>query len=148
MSIRRSVFGWAMLAYAASFGLVAVSTPGGQSVPGFMCAFVSFMAPVWGFFERRATLADIPALISGLMTGWINIAFLASVWIRWRSGNGRAFKILKTATLLMIPFSWIAIYEQHVYPREGHVLWVASMVVALFSAPVFEPFDDRRLTLT
>jgi hypothetical protein len=85
--------------------------------------------------------------LPGLITGWINIAFLASVWIRWQSGNGRAFTILRITTVAMIPFSWIVINDQHVYPREGHVLWIASMVVALFSARVFEPFDDSRPSL-
>jgi hypothetical protein len=137
-----------MLVYAASCGFVAVSSPGGHSIPGFMCAYVAFMAPLWNFFEGRAALANTLALISGLTTGWINIAFLASVWIRWRSENGRAFTILRTATLVMIPFSWIIIYKNHVYPREGHILWIASMVAALFSAPAFEPFDDSRRSLT
>lgn len=137
------MFRWAMVAYGVSFGLVAVS-PGGHSVPGFVCAYVTFVIPLvdTNFFVR--TSQSMPVLISGS----INIAFLAAVVIRWRGGNGRAFRILRTTTLVMIPFCWIVFYQQHLYPREGHVLWIASMVVALFSVRVFEPFDDSRPSLT
>jgi hypothetical protein len=41
--------------------------------------------------------------------------------------------ILRTITLVMIPFCWIVFYDEHAYPREGHVLWIAGMVLALFS---------------
>jgi hypothetical protein len=94
------------------------------------------------FFVRTAQ--NIPVLISG----WINIAFLATVAIGWRSGNGRAFRILRTTTPVMIPFCWIVFYHERPYPREGHVLWIASMVVALLSVRVFEPFDGSRPSLT
>jgi hypothetical protein len=132
-----------MLAYALSFGLVAVLSPGASSIPGFMCAYVTFVGPLLNtdFFAGRAT-HYLPFLISG----WVNLAFLASIGTRWRSGNGRAFKILRTTTLLMIPFCWIVLYHEHLSPREGHLLWIASMVVALFSAPISKPFDHSRFT--
>jgi hypothetical protein len=109
-----------------------------------MCAYVTFVGPLMdiNFFVRTAH--NIPVLISG----WINVAFLAAVAIGWRSGKGRAFRILRTTTLVMIPFCWIVFYHEHLYPREGHVLWIASMVVALFSVRVYEPFDDSRPSLT
>ena len=133
-----------MLAYATSFALAAGSR-GGSSLPGFMCAYVTLVGPLVNtdFFEMRAAMY-IPFLISG----WINIVFLAAVAMRRRSGNGRAFRILRTMTLLMIPFCWIVFFHEHAYPREGHVLWIASMVVALFSVRVVEPFDDSRPSLT
>ena len=80
------------------------------------------------FFEVNAAVY-IPLLIIGS----INIAFLGSLTIRWRSGIGRAFRILRTTTLLMIPFCWIVFYNEGLYPREGHALWVLAMVFALFS---------------
>ena len=140
MSITRTVFRWAMLAYGVSFGLVAVSSAGGAFMFGFMCAYLTLVIPFVDarFLEGRAAEA-LPSLICG----WINVVFLATVWIRWRCGNGRAFKILRAATLLMMPSCWIVFYYGHLYPREGHVLWIASMVVALFSAD-FESFDDSR----
>jgi hypothetical protein len=125
-------FGVAISAYAVSFALVAVSR-GGMSFPGVYCAGVALMMLVnpivnSNFFEPRASL-----YIPVWMIGWINIAFLASLAVRYQSGKGRAFGILRVATLLLIPFSWIVLYNEHLYPREGHVLWVAGMVLALFS---------------
>ena len=132
MTMAPPVLGYAMLAYALSFGLTAVSR-GGMSVPGAGCAYMALVMlvnPVVNsrFFEVKAAVY-IPLLI----IGWINIAFLACLTIRWRSGKGRAFKILRIITLLMIPFCWIVFYNEGLHPREGHVLWVVGMVLALFS---------------
>ena len=124
------VFFVAMLAYGLSFALVAVSRAG-ASVPGYQCACAALINPLVmdsHFFEWK-TVVYVALLISG----WINIAFLVSLVLRWRTGNGLAFRILRTTTLLMIPSCWILFYDGHMYPREGYVLWVAAMVVALFS---------------
>jgi hypothetical protein len=133
--MNRSVLAPAMLAYALSFGLAAGSR-GGASLPGYMCAYATLVGPLVDtrFFEGRAAVY-MPFLISG----WINIVFLASLAMRWWEGNRRPFKSLRTITLLMIPFSWIVFYNEHAYPREGHVLWIVAMVLALFSEPLFEP---------
>jgi hypothetical protein len=133
-----------MLAYGVSFGLVAVSSAGGSFMFGFICAYFMLVRPLMDtrFFEAGAA-QYMPVLI----TGWINIVFLATVAIGWRGGNQQAFKTLRTTTLLMIPFCWIVLYRGNLYPREGHVLWIGSMVIALFSVRVFEPFDDSRPSL-
>ena len=70
--------------------------------------------------------------IAVLISGWINIAFLVSLTIRWRSGNGRAFRILRVITLVMVPFCWIVFYDESLFPREGHFLWIVAMALALF----------------
>ena len=123
-----------MWAYALSFGLAAGSR-GGSSLPGLVCAYATFVGPLvdTGFFKERAAIY-LPFLI----TGWINIVFLAALAMRWWEGNRRPFKILRTITLLMIPFCWSVFYHERAYPREGHVLWIGAMVVALFSDPPFE----------
>src|SRR5579859_6777107 len=131
----RTVFGWAMVAYGASFCLVAVSSAGGTFAFGFICAYFLLAQP---FIEARFFHASAAEFVPILITGWINIVFLATVVIRWRGGNQRAFTILRTTTLLMIPFCWIVLYRGGMFPREGHVLWIASMVVALFSVRTFE----------
>jgi len=126
----RPVLYVAMWAYALSFALTAASNKT-LAVPGYYCAAGAFVAPfaMDSRFVKLKTIADIAVLISG----WINIAFLVSLTIRWRSGNGRAFRTLRVITLLMIPFCWIVLYDERLVPREGHILWIASMVVALFS---------------
>jgi len=128
----RSVLAPAMLAYALSFGLVAVSIDYRSflGMPGWECAWVTLWNTLVAIdrFQGKAAVTFIAILISGC----INIVFLVSMAIRWLEGN-LGFKILRTITLLMIPFCWIVFYDQSLVPREGHILWVASMVVALFS---------------
>jgi hypothetical protein len=126
----RPVFPLAIFAYALSCGLTAASNKT-LTVPGYYCAAGAFVAPfaMDSRFVELKTMADIAVLISG----WINIAFLVSLTIRWRSGNGRAFRILRVITLLMVPFCWIVFYDENLFPREGHVLWIVAMVFALFS---------------
>jgi hypothetical protein len=118
-----------MLAYALSFGLPAVSNDfASLGIPGYMCAQVT----LWNTLVVGSQ-GDNGQYIAMLTSGWTNIAFLVSVAIRWLEGNGLAFKILRTTTLLMIPASWIVLYNIRLLPREGHVLWIGAMVVALFS---------------
>jgi hypothetical protein len=137
MATERPVLFLAMWAYVLSFGLVAVSGEGGVSVQGLACAYYSLVSPLVAVTSssRDHMYDDVAWLISG----WINIVFLAALAMRWWEGNRRPFKILRTITLLMIPFCWIVFYDAHLYPREGHILWIASMVFALFSDPPFEP---------
>jgi hypothetical protein len=135
MVMARPVFGWAMLAYALSFGLPAVSRDfASLGIPGYMCAWMT----LWNTLVVGSQ-GKTAEYIAMLISGWINIAFLVSVAMRWWEGNRRPFKILRTITLLMIPFCWIVFYKSGLYPREGHVLWIVAMVVALFSDPLFEP---------
>jgi hypothetical protein len=126
----RPVFPLAIFAYALSFALTAASNKT-LAVPGYYCAAGAFLSPFAvdsGFVERNPM-----AYIAVLISGWINIAFLVSLTIRWRSGNGRAFRILRVVTLVMVPFCWIVFYDESLFPREGHVLWVVAMALALFS---------------
>jgi hypothetical protein len=128
----RPVLAPAMLAYAVSFGLVAVSTDYGgfPGIPGYMCAWMTLLPNVLvadRFQEKTAVM-----FIAFLISGSINIVFLVSMAIRWLEGN-LGFKIFRVTTLLMIPFCWIVIYNESLVPREGHVLWIVAMAVALFS---------------
>ena len=79
----------------------------------------------------------------GSSAAWRRTTSLFYALDRVIEGTGRAFKILRAATLLLIPFSWIVFYNEDAYPREGHILWVASMVVALFSQ---SPSSSRLMT--
>ena len=106
MTMAPPVLGWAMLAYAVSFGLFAVSR-GGAPIPGYFCAYGTLVNTL--VMDSRLFEGKRAEYIALLISGWINIAFLASLAIRWRSGNGRAFRILGTTTLLMIPFCWIGV---------------------------------------
>jgi hypothetical protein len=100
-------------------------------MPGLACAYYSLVSPLVAVTSssRDHTYVDVAWLISG----WINIVFLAALAMRWWEGNRRPFKILRTITLLMILLCWIVVYDGRLFPREGHTLWIASMVLALFS---------------
>ena len=100
-------------------------------MPGLACAYYSLVSPLVGL--TSSSRDHMYYLVAWLISGWINIVFLAALAMRWWEGNRRPFKILRTITLLMIPFCWIVFHNEHLYPREGHVLWVVAMVVALFS---------------
>jgi len=121
----RPILAVAVFAYALSFGLVAVSSKGSVSATGFACAYYTLVA-LHRFPRDHMNVV-------WLMSGWVNIVFLAALAMRWWEGNRRPFKILRTITLLMIPSCWIVFYDGRLFPREGHSLWVASMVLALFS---------------
>jgi hypothetical protein len=119
----------AMMTYALSFGLVAVSRES-ASVPGYQCALVA----LWNTLVVADRFQGKSVVFGALLiSGWINVAFLVSIALRWRNGNRLAFRIIRTTTLLMIPFCWVVFYDQSLFPREGHVLWIAGMVLALFS---------------
>jgi hypothetical protein len=34
----------------------------------------------------------------------------------------------------MIPCCWIVFHYEDLFPREGHILWVAAMLLMLFSS--------------
>jgi hypothetical protein len=132
----------ALLAYVGSFLLVAVSGPDTRgSFPGFYCAYVTLLV---GFRSVAAEGATLRA-ITYLMSGSVNIAFLAAMTIHLRTGKGWAFRILRAITLAMIPFSWYLLFQMHLYPREGHIVWIGGMLVALFARqpPVETPEFNR-----
>jgi hypothetical protein len=79
-----TAFGAAMLAYGLSFVLLAVSR-GGAAIPGYFCAYFALSRPliVPGFFEQ-GTVEAIAILISG----WINVVFLAAMAVAGEAGTG------------------------------------------------------------
>ena len=70
----------AMLAYAVSFGLVAVSGEGGVSVPGLACAYYSLVSPLVAL--TSSSRDHMYYLVAWLISGWINIVFLAALAMR------------------------------------------------------------------
>jgi hypothetical protein len=73
------------LAYAVSFALVAVSADG-ESIRGYFCAYS--MLVVAFRLSSSPLEGNTINTIAFVMSGWVNIAFLASMAIGWRSGNG------------------------------------------------------------
>jgi hypothetical protein len=123
-----------LLLYLLGFAPPAVKhTPAlSGSEPGFMCALFALAKP-WDH-ENLASTRDglLPALgwFSLLLSGWINPLFLVAVLChRW----SRIFQA-RIVPLAMFPACWFYFHFGDFSPREGYFLWVAGMVLAIFSA--------------
>jgi hypothetical protein len=141
---RHLKFFWiGLLIYAASFVLIATGPSLGRDgfdgrLPGAFCAFYAFWLPL--DFARDALFNNVPMdmgpvpYLSLLLSGWVNPVFLVAAFLQLTEKHPRLCRILKIAVVTMIPFTWVffATFPMF-YPREGHVLWVTGMLVALFS---------------
>jgi hypothetical protein len=133
---------WAgFIAYLFSFFLVSVGgLIGGGTSPlvGGYCAFFAFFYP-W-VEARDVLLHNVPPLfgplayVSLVVSGLINPIFLCWVFLELAELSTRFAHFLRFALLVMIPFSWIFIFfGMYTYPREGNILWIGGMLLAMFS---------------
>ena len=131
--------------YVGSFFLMAVGDLGkGSPMPGYQCAWLALGLP-WddnlfghqGLFENR--FLDY---LSVLLSGWINPAFVVAALFVFLRPSARTTRVLAIATLAMIPFCWVVFYYHDFYPREGHVVWIAGMLLVLREA--LRPRSVRR----
>jgi len=131
MKKQNRLFWLGLLIYISSFFLTAVVGRGLSliSVRGYDCAYLSLVAP-WRKDYWGSVISSVPLEISGL----INLVFWVAVLLILRGTHQRLVRTLRIAILLMIPFSWIVFYIEQLIPREGYVLWIAGMILALFSA--------------
>ena len=122
--------------YATSFFLIAVASADayGDPLRGYHCAWFALGLP-WGenlfghqgLFEHRKL--DYLAV---LLSGWINPLFIMAALFAPRASSGRVSLILAMVPLAMIPFCWVVFYYHDFYPREGHVVWIAAMLLVLY----------------
>ena len=131
---RRAIFAIGLTLYGGSFFLMAVGSVGpGSPRPGYMCAWMALVLP-WGgnlfghqgLFENK--LLDY---LGVLLSGWINPVFLVTAVLVLLTPSARTTRVLAIAALAMIPLCWIVMYDHDMYPREGHVVWIAGMVLVL-----------------
>jgi hypothetical protein len=115
--------------YAASFFLVAVAqSSGGDGERGYTCAYMTlFYAWIAVKSLLHPSTSMLVQLFPLVIAGLINPVFLVAVI--------RPSNALRVALVLMIPFCWIVFYmwPGKLYPREGHFLWIAGMLMVLFS---------------
>jgi hypothetical protein len=123
--------------YVVSFFLVAIghSDGLGRPVPGYDCAFFALALPLTatplshgGPFENRFF-----EYLAVLITGMVNPLVVVYLILVFRERNLRLVKALRIIVPLMIPFSWVVFHYEQYYPREGHVLWIAGILLILFS---------------
>ena len=120
-------------AYALSFFLASVA---GTGTRGYGCAIAALLGPFIAFespsgsaeFFDGNPLGFVALFVSGL----VNVVFPLAMFLKFKRYS-RGFAIARIAVLAMIPCSWVVFVMTPVFPREGHVFWVAGMSLALFS---------------
>ena len=122
--------------YVASFFLLAIGDFGPLVGPvrGYFCAGVALVSP---FSEDgRSLLREKPIEYFSLLgSGLINPVFLTTLFLQLFTVRPRAILVLRNLTILMIPLCWVYFRYERFYPREGHVLWIAGMLLTLFAMP-------------
>ncbi|MGB8521713.1 MAG: hypothetical protein WCD43_01990 [Candidatus Acidiferrales bacterium] len=106
---------------------------------GYECAYLAVKItltdlPFSPNSSFAATSAPVFVYLSTLISGLINPVFLIYVTLTSLKRAPPTARALKFVLLSMIPFCWVVFYFLEVYPREGHVLWVISMLLVLLSS--------------
>jgi hypothetical protein len=126
----------ALLAFIASFFITAANNSNGprndSGPPGYVCAFMSLIF-LWGDIGLKMLGKRPMEFFSILLSGWINPAFLITVFLLQIKRTMQWGRVLRVVLLLMLPSCWIAFDYDHLRPRYGYFLWTASIVVALFA---------------
>jgi hypothetical protein len=131
--------------YVASFFMPAlagavITAPSGWA-PGYICAWYAFTLPLNGFGGFHNHLEYFSLLISG----WINPVFWMTAPSAFRGSHGQFLGILRIVVFLMIPFCWVVMYQEDSYPREGHFVWIAGMLLVLFSGKLGQARIETHL---
>ena len=124
--------------YAGAFFLIgardAHASAGDRGYPGWFCAFITLVNP-WGH-DGLTLLQESPIeYLSLLFSGWINPLFLITLGTQLVRPMGRPAFVLRLLLLLMFPACWIVFYKLSLYPREGYFVWIAGMLLVMFTVP-------------
>jgi hypothetical protein len=119
--------------FAVSFVLPAVSQSGSSAgIPGFVCATDTLRIP-WTH-DGVSLLHQAPGqYFSLLLSGWINPLFLVSLLLILIKPRWIFVSLLRYAVTLMFVSCWIVFYQVHLYPRQGYILWMLGILLALYS---------------
>jgi len=120
--------------YLVSFFLWAVGDriPTASPMRGYFCANFALFYPLGE--GRRFLLREKPVEYFSLFgSGLINPLFLTTFFLQLFRVKPRAAVILRNLTILMIPLCWIVFFYEGFYPREGHIFWIAGMLLTLFA---------------
>jgi hypothetical protein len=143
MKVPNKIFWTSLALYLISFFLIGVGDRIGihdRSSPwfGFICAYMTLLASHDALrlgLQRAPFEGQQLANISMIISGWINPGFVLSVFLDLAEQNPKTVFALKVTLLGMIAFTVLFfITNQNVYPREGYFLWVASMLMTMFSS--------------
>jgi hypothetical protein len=107
----------------------------GIEVPGFFCAEITIIMP-WSDDGIKLLHEHPLGFVATTLTGWINLFFVAGVILLLRGRHGRVTNVLRTALLFMLPACWIVFFYENLRPGYAYFLWIAAMLLALFSSSV------------
>jgi len=130
--------------YVASFFFWAVGDfiPTANPLRGYYCAAFALLYP-WR--EGKFLLPERPLeYFSLLISGWINPIFLTTLFNSFYRATRPVPTILRNLILLMIPFCWVVFRYEHFYPREGHIFWIAGMLLTLFVISQGNPWPPKE----
>lgn len=115
---------------------------------GFLCAFYAFALPLElgtkALFHNVPMPIDAIPYLSLLIAGWINPVFVAAAFLSLTRIHKKLVAVLKSAVLIMILFTllFFATFKMF-YPREGYFIWLAGMLLVLFSDRIANREDIR-----
>jgi len=133
----------ALLLYATSFFLPSIQVLG-AGLPGWVCA--RFALHQLGGHDNtfsKPSVFGFAVLASGLM----NPMFVAALFLAPSKKHERLARIVRLGLLVMVPCSWIVFYflfRQHIYIREGYVVWLASIILLVVSIRTGEVETQRK----
>jgi hypothetical protein len=122
--------------FAVSFILPAVkeakASPSSPGIPGFTCASITLQLP-WSK-DGRGILRESPLeYFAILFSGWINPLFIVTLLLVLIKPRWRPIVVLRYTVTGMFVFCWIVFFQFHLYPRQGYVLWMVGILLALYS---------------
>lgn len=122
--------------FSAAFYLPAVkevsASATDKGIVGYKCALLALELP-WGK-DGFKILHDTPGMyFSILISGWINPAFLIVLVLVLIKPGSRVFWALRVVVLLMFIACWVVFSQVHLHPQMGYYLWMAGILLALFS---------------
>ena len=135
----RSCFWLGLLIYVGSFWLTAVAGPGVWTLrpPSIAIWVIKAFIISLNYLHQshiETFLGDLtPMNVSGMLNGWINPVFFLAMVFMLVDKTPRLTRIFRYVDLCMVPLCWVALLYQHVYPREGYILWTAGILLVLFS---------------
>ena len=105
----------------------------GIEVPGFFCAEITIIMP-WSDDGGKLLHEHPLGYVATLLSGWINLIFVAAVILLLNGRHRRLAHVLRIALLLIFPACWIVFFYQNMRPGYAYFLWTAAMLLALFSS--------------
>ena len=96
----------------------------------------AFLSPLIYLHQYRVEtfLGDLSfKYMSGILNGWINPVFFLTMVLMLVDKTPRLTRIFRYVVLALVPFCWVALLYDHVYPREGYILWTAGILLVLLS---------------